>query len=415
MGKTISEAFGELSITISSQQIHGVEKQAVHFFLRKTHPLTFDGPYCGVDPVAWTTSDTDALFELFQLHPRDVEAKIRECPAIDRNFIVTSDPFNLLVMWLCHLAPIYIKDKRVCHDFMSNVLRLFMAKIFCSVVNNTWRYGANRGVMEATIMSLSRKSDIIRFESWRRLIESHIEKILDPHDRFYPVLVDASPDDMFLRVVSENQTALRAKIITFANAYYEAHAAGDMVGFISSVATSADGEKIIAQTASVIDSATAAMVSELLNPNMFIHDVSIADVAKMFSTISPNMLKTALLQINETAVIQAASRKFDIVKHDKEGTLFVGIRALMTEIVRTMVRICRVRQINIANHALVFKTMRDAFSSSRSLDKDIQAIKRSVAALVDPFNITVNQASQSALRLGVSYYLIYRTLGRMKV
>lgn len=411
---SISENFGNLGISISHAQIVAVERLAVHFVLRGTHPLTFDGPYIGVHPVAFTTADYNALFDVFGLRKQDVEAKVRMTPSINRNFAVTSDPYNLLSMWLVHLAPIYIKDKKVCYDFQSNILRLWLYKIFCSVVNHSFRHGTNEGIMIATVSELSRKSDIIQYESWKRLIDSHVTKILDPKDRFYSTIVDGSPDEAFLRVVSESQTALRAKLVTFAQAYYEAYQSGNSVGSRSAVAENADGEKIVAQTASVIESATQSMVSDILNPHMFVHDISVQDVADMFSTISPRMLKTTLLKINETAVLQLSSRSFDKVSTGKEGVTYLGVRALVLEIARSTIRMCRTRRVNMGNRVLVFNTMKDAYRSSRNLDPDVINIKRSVGVLIDPFNITSNEASQSALRLAVIYYLIYRLIQKMK-
>jgi hypothetical protein len=410
----ISEGFGDLGITISNSQIADMERLVVHFVLRKTHPLTFDGPYLGCDPVSFNPSDYNALFDIFKTHVQDVRKTIMKISSIDRTFIVTSDPFNLLSMWLVHLAPIYIKNKKICHDFQMNVLRYYHYRIFTSVVNNSFRHGTNPGIMEATIANLSRKSDIIRYESWKRLIESHCEKVLDPSDRFYKTVVDASPDDMFLRVISESQTALRAKIVTFAGSYYEAHSAGDSIKSRSAIAENADGERIIAQTASVIDSATQAMVSEILNPNAFIHDISVEGISDLFSTISPRMLKTALLKINEAAVLQTSSRTFDKVDVSKDGTLYIGVRVLVIEIIRSMVRMCREKKVSMGSRAKVFQTMKDAYSSSRNLDVDIVAVKRSVAHLTDSFNITQNDASRSALRLAVICYLIYRMIEKMK-
>ena len=411
---TISESFGELGITITKSQIAEIEKMAIYFSTRKTHPLTFNGMALGVHPIAFTTADNNALFDVFGIRRQVVEQAIRETSTIDKNFIVTSDPYNLLVMWLCHLAPIYIKDKKVCREFSLNLMRLFLYKVFCSVVNNSFRHGASEGVAASTVASLSRKSDIVKYESWKKLIDVQCEKIIDPEERFYKILVDGAPDDLFLRVISESQTAIRAKVVTYAVAYYEVHASGDSVKSQSAISQNADGERILVQTASVIDSATQSMVSEILNPNMFVHDTSIQDVVGMFTTISPRMLKTALLRINETAVLQTSSRTFDKVQIDKEGTLYIGVRALVIEVIRSMVRICRERRINMGNRSLVFETIRDAYRSSRSLDVDIVAIKRSVAHLTDSFDITVNDAYKAAIRLAVIYYLVYRCLIKMK-
>lgn len=411
----ISEGFGELGITITHQQILQVERFVISFLLRKTHPLTFDGIELGVNPVAFTTSDYNTLFDIFHIHPKDIESKIAKISSINPSFNVTSDPFNLLCFWLCHLAPIYIKDKRVAHNFMTNVLRLFHYKIFCSAVNNSFRHGANKGIMAATIGSMTLKSDIIRLESWKLLIDSHIEKILDPKDKVYQTIVDVSPDEEFLSTIAKQQTALRSKIVTFAQAYYDTHAAGDSIGSISAISTNADGEKIIAQTASVIDSATSSMVSEILNPNMFVNEVSVKDISNMFSNVSASMLRTALLRINTEAVLQTSSRTFDKVVVKKDVTIYVGIRALVMEIISSTVRMCRTKKINMGNKGLVFKTMRDVYSSSRSLDKDVLNIKQSIGHLVDPFNITINAPSQAALRLAVIYYIVYRTILKMKL
>jgi len=411
----ISEGFGELGITISNQQILQLERLVIHFLLRKTHPLTFDGIELGVHPVAFTTGDYNALFDIFKIHPKDIEVKIRQIPSIDPSFNVISDPFNLLCFWLCHLAPIYIKDKRVAYNFMTNVMRYFLYKIFCSAVNNSFRHGTNKGVMAATVASMTLKSDIIRYESWKLLIDSHVERILDPKDRVYQTIVNAHPDDVFLSTIGKQQTALRQKVVTFAQAYYETHAAGDSIGSISAVSTNADGEKIIAQTASVIDSATSSMVAEILNPNMFVHEVSVKDISDMFSNVSASMLRQALLRINTEAVLQTSARTFDKVIIQKDVVTYVGVRALIVEIIRSTIRMCRTKNVNMGNKGKVFKAMRDVYQSSRSLDNDISNVKHSVAMLVDPFNITVNVPSQAALRLAVIYYIVYRTLNHMKV
>lgn len=411
----ISEGFGELGITISNQQIIQTERLVTSFLLRGTNPLTFNGIELGVNPVAFKTTDYNALFDIFKIHPKDIETKIRNIPSIDQSFNVTSDPFNLLCFWLCHLAPIYIRDKRVAHNFMTNILRYFLYKIFCSVVNNSFRHGTNKGVMAATISAMTLKSDIIRLESWKLLIDTHVERILDPKDRVYQTIVDAQPDEVFLSTIAKQQTALRSKIVTFAQAYYDTHAAGDSIGSISAISTNADGEKIIAQTASVIASATSSMVSEILNPNMFVHEVSVKDISNMFSNVSASMLRTALLRINTEAVLQTSARTFDKVDVKKDVKTYIGIRALVNEIIRSTVSHCRTKQINLGNKAKVFKTMRDVYTSSRSLDTDISNVKHSVATLVDPFNITVNVPSQAALRLAVIFYIIYRLLGHMKV
>jgi hypothetical protein len=411
---TIAENFGKLGISISHHEILQIERLVIFFCIRKTHPLTFDGTMIGVDPILFSQSDYNALFDIFKISIKDVEKAIKNTQSIDKNFIVTSDPFNLLCMWLVHLAPIYIKDKRICHEFSMNILRYLHYKFFCSVVNNSFRHGANRGVMEATINSLTKKSDIIRYESWRVLIDTHCERVLDPKDRLYTTILTASPDDKYIKVLAEIQNSIRRKIVIVAQAYYLNSSEGNSVKSMSSISENAEGEKIIAQSASVIDSAQAAMVIEVLNPNVFVQDSLVKDVAEIYSNISERMLKIALLKINEEAVIQQSSRKFDKVDISNGEVTYIGIRALILEIIRLMVSICRTKGVNLGSRVKVFKTVRDAYGSSRTTDPDILAVKRSIAQIIDPYELTTNESSKSALRLAVISYIVYRTILKMK-
>lgn len=411
---SIVEAFNKLSITLDRTHAVKLEKMLIYFLSRETHPLTFNGMTLGVHPIAFKDADYNALFDLVHLRKQDVEKVVRECHSIDRNFAVISDPYNLLIFWLFHLSPQFFKDKNICQQFQFNLIKFFILKVFCSVTNNSFRYGANESIMMVAISELTLKSDVIRLGSWDALIDSHVERLVDPKDRFYKILVDIPSDELFLRVIAETQTAIRAKIVTFAQNYYLAHSKGDRIDYKSSVAQNAEGEKILAQTASVIDSATQSMISELLNNQLFVNDIAVNDVANLYKSISARMLKTALFKINETAIFQTSQRQFDEIKHVQDKIIYVGLRALIIELIRSMITICRKRRVNMGNKALVFETMRNIYTSSRTTDQDILNVKASVSELVDGFKITSNNVSSSTLKLAVISYLLYRTISKMK-
>jgi hypothetical protein len=411
----ITEGFGALGISINNNHILKMKELVVRFTIRGSNPLTLHGNTLGVHPIVFKDSDRDALFDIFGVDYAHFKNTIKGIHTIDKTRNVQSDPFNLLCFWLIYLAPIFIKNERIRHGFMMDVLRYFNFKIFTSVVNNSFPHGANEGVMEATVMSLNKKWDIIKYKTWSGLIESHCEKFLDQHDRRLSTPVfELSSDEKFLNVVAEMQGMLRQKIVTFAQNYYATHAEGTSLKSKSSVGTGEDGEKIVAQQASVIESASAAMISELLNLSMFINDSRIDDVSRQVSSISSRMLKSALMELNRIAVIQASSKKFDLTEKAPVGINYIGVRVLLLVIIKTMLRHCQQKKVNPANHAAVFSTMQAAYTSSRIMDQDIADIKRSVGLIIDHLGITSNEASKASLRLGVIYYIIYRTLEKMK-
>lgn len=411
----IQPAFNSLGIVVDRAKIRAVQSMVLHFRLRDTNLLTLNGMLLACDPIAFKTQDRSALFHIFGIEERDVANLIKKIPTIDRSHNVESDPFNLLCFWLIHLGYVYLDDARIRHDFQMAICQYYHYKLFTSIVNNSFRHGANRGIMQATINSLTKKSDIVRYESWGALIDAHCEKFLEDTGENGRGLEKASPDELVKRWITGTQTALRNKIVLIAKTYYEAHKNGDTIGYSSSVSEDAEGEKIIAQTASVVDSVMLEMVRDVTVLNMWLDDTDIALVANNYSALTPKMLKTFLSLFSEEAVHQMSSRTFDLVKSKKGSpdVLYVGIRAFLFEIVRSSLRFCRLKKLNPAQKATCTTALRDVYASSRNTDVDILNIKNSMAHLISTFRVEYNETAMSAMKLAMIQYIILRVFRKL--
>lgn len=406
----IKQAFDTLGITLDRNRIRQMQTMEIHFRLRGTNILTFNGMLLGVHPIAFKTPDRNAFFSIFGIEEKQVSDLIRKIPTIDRSHNVESDPFNLFAFWLMHSAFLYIEDPRVRHNFQMSVCKYYHYKLFTSIVNNLFRVGAIEGVMQAVINNLTNKSDITRYESWGNVIDDRCTKILDPESKYYKPMQLATPDEAFKRLLSGSQTSLRNKMVIVAQKYYEAYNNGDRVGYASSTSEDADGEKIIAQTASVIDSTMADLVSDVLTLNTWLNETDIKLVAGSYSALTPNMLRLMLTQFSEEAVYQMSKRTFDktITKRGEKGTLYVGIRALLFEMVRSSIRFCVFKGINPARKAECLDALRSVYSSSRNLDQDIIDIKNSVTVIIREMRLDYSETAVLALRLALVQYILVR-------
>ena len=411
----LKEKFSQLQITITPKQIRDMIAIERGFRMARTNILTFNGPYLGCYPISFKTSDTNALYHLFETDPHQIQALIRQIPAINTSFNVESDPFNLLCMWLMHLAFIYIEKEKTRYEFMASVCRYFHYRVFTSTVNNSFRKGAIRSVMDAAIHGMSKKPDIVRMESWGAIIDKHVEGILDPTKKTYKILQTATPDDAFVDIAPKAQTAIRNKVVGFAVAYYDAYDKGQMIRTSSSLVETRDGERIIAQTADVVDTTMNNMVSDALSPHTWINDGYIQTVTRQFSVVSPAMMRKALQLFSETAAQQSRQRTLDkiIPAKGKEPPIYVGIRALLFEMIRGTVRFCRVKDINPGRKFQVLSELKDAYASSRSQDPDIIAIKSSVAYFFKDTDITFSEPARAALRLAMIHYILLKALHKM--
>lgn len=412
---TLKDKLSELQITITPKQIKAMLALEHNFRLYRTNIMVFNGPYLGVYPISFKTSDTNALYHLFEVDPVQIRELIRQIPAINTDFNVQSDPFNVLCFWLMHLAFLYIDKERTRYEFMTAVCKYFHYRVFTSTVNNSFRVGAIKSVMDAALASMSKKPDIIRYESWGAIIDKHVEHILSPSSDSYRIIKNASPDKDFAELAGKAQTAIRNKIVGFAVVYYDVFKKGDRIRTTSSLSETADGERIIAQTASVIDTTMNAMVTDVLSPHTWLSERDIVRVASQFTAITPAMLRNALTTFSEEAAKQSRQRTLDKIlpARGDRPVIYVGIRVFLFELIRSSLRFCDMRQINPGRKLEMFNELRDTYASSRNQDPDVRSIKESVTYFFDKSEIGYSDTARPALRLAVIQYILMKMLYKM--
>lgn len=412
---SVKQKLSELPITITPKQIKGMLALEHNFRLYKTNILVFNGPYLGVYPISFKTSDTNALYHLFDVDAEQVRDLIEQIPVINTDYNVQSDPFNVLCFWLMHLAFVYIDKERTRYEFMSAVCKYFHYRVFTSTVNNSFQVGAIKSVMDATIAGMSKKPDIIRYESWGAIIDKHVANMLQPTSDTYRILKNAAPDKDYVELAGKAQTAIRNKVVGFAKEYYEVFARGDQIKTSSSLQETADGERIIAQAASVIDTTMNAMVTDVLSLHTWVSERDITRITANATAITANMLRTVLTTFSEEAAKQSRQRTLDKVIPAKGDTptIYVGIRVLLFELIRSSLRMCQIRDINPGHKLAMFNELKDAYTSSRNQDPDVRSVKASISYFFDHSEIRYSESAKAALRLAVIQYILMKMLYKL--
>ena len=405
----VVDALSQLGIKITNKQIAQMESAVIHFEIRGSNPLTLNGQTIGVYPIAFIDSDRSALFHIFGIEESDMRDAIEAIPTIQKEWKVASDPFNVLCAWVMHLAFIYIRQDRIRHAFLMNVAKYLHYRFFTSIVNHNFIHGANEGVMQAAINSLSRKYDLVVYGSWRKTIEARCEDLISNKSIHYDVLQTGSPDKAFVYLLSDIQSRLRDKIGNITEIYYTFHREGVTIDTQSTVKTDADGEKILTQKTSVFDSTITNMTQEILNLVSFLDSDDIKLVTSKGSSVSPDLLRAVIVDMSELAASQVASRQFDQVEKTKHGTIDVGMRVLIANLLRTSYAFCINNGVNMNSKIAIYQALRNAYSSSRIADPDILRVRNSMANFVDKLGRTKREATLSALRICVIMYVVVRS------
>lgn len=408
---SITQAFSELHVTIDDRLILQMEHMVIAFETRLPgHLMALNSQMIGVHPIAFLDSDRSALFQLCHVSEKQMSAAIHQVPAINPAFKVPSDPFNLLCVWLLHVAVIYIADPAVRLRFQMSVAKYLHYRFFTSLVNYRLPHGANEDVMTAVVNSLTQKFDIVVYGSWRKALEARCVDLLSKESIHYHTIQTAAPDAKVLYILTDVQTRLRDKINTMCEIYYKFHQDGIKIGSKGATTTDREGEKILVSRNSVFDAAISNVSIEILNVHQFVDRPSVALIARQFSSVSTTMLCAVLTEWSALATEQTRSQQFDYVDHKNGTDVYIGARALVSAIIQTSFRYCISNRIALSSKARVWVQLKNVYSSSRVTTPDVLAVKDSVGLFVEQVGKTSRDSTKASLRLALIMYVIYRAL-----
>ncbi len=406
---SIVQAFSKLNISITDAMISQMENLVIGFEIRSGHAIALNSQSLGVHPIAFVDSDRHAIFAIFHTSETKLREAIHAAPNINITYKVTSDAFNLLCVWLLHLSVIYIADEKVRFRFQLNVAKYLHYRYFTSLVNHNFPHGAVDGIMTAVINSLTRKSDIVIYGTWRKVIEARCTDLIDKTSIHYNVIQTATPDSKVLYILSDTQSRLRDKINLICEVYYQYHKQGISINSKSATSTDLEGEKILITKNSVFDNTISNMTIMVLNVHLFVDSTAANEVASQFQAISPSMLCAILTEWSVLATEQTKTNLLDYVEKTNDGDLYIGVRALIATIIQTSFRYCINNRVVLSNKAQVWVQLKNMYSSSRIITPEIIAIKNSVGYFVDSIGRTSRESTKSSLRLALIMYVIYRS------
>lgn len=408
MTTTIRTALSGLHITITDKTIAAFETLVRGWELRRTHPIALNSQTIGVHAIAFTPEDRVALFATFGIDEQRVRSLTQRLAVINQDFKVRSDPFNILAIWLIHMAYRAIEDPAHRARFQLTVAQYLHYRFFTSLVNHYFSYGATEKYMLAAVNSLSRRFDIITHGTWRAVIEERCKDLLSQSSIHRHALETADDDEMFLRVIQDLQSRIRDKIKNITRVYFEARERGDVINSRSATVETENGTELV-QSARTLDIMIYNLQNEILSARLFVNDDLVRKIAAQFNAVSPDMLRATLLRLVEIAETQRDSKQLDLVRTNDGLELFVGLRALLTHLIQKTYRYCMRNGVDITNQAAVYLKVKNIFTSSRINDDDILAVKQSVSYFVDLISTSRRETTNSSLRIGVILYIITRS------
>lgn len=422
MQSFVVQEFGRLGVTLTDAHVVEMTRLVIGFETRGSHVMALNSQTLAVHRAVFTDGDRAAVFQLVGLTEDQVKAAVRQIPTIDPNHKVASDAFNLLSVWLLHLAAVQLRNPTARHGFQMAVAKYLHYRFFTSLVGNFFRHGAREDTMLATINRLSRKYDIVTAGTWKKAIALRCEDLLGPQSIHHATIQTASPDQKVTYLLTDTQTRMRDRIKHIADVYYTTKADGVGVAERASV-VEIDGEKVLTQSTSTFDAMVSTMTVELMNSRAFVDRTVAGYIARQFSAVSPSLLITVLTAMADLAQSQAQSKALDqeiLVEGTKVGLatqdqvkVYAGMRALVTNVIHASFRYCLKNNIPFDNRAELMIRIKNIYASSRITDDNINKVKASLVHFVDQLGVTSRDSTKSSLRLAIALYIVVRSFRRL--
>lgn len=460
MSTTIRDILTEkVKVNITPDLVNKIHEFVVSYETTGTNLNAFNSPYLGLYQCLFTESNKNDFFELFDIDSEsfatnivsnaftvfgvnirdlnpllrksmDAEQKymmtagftsidmrkiIKSIPAIDSNFKVVSDPFNVFTTYLLYCFSKSKLSENLKRQAQFDTLKLLQYKYFTSLVNHRFPYKTNEAIMQATFESLTEKFDIKKYGTWKLVMENRVADMLS-NDSIHKKTISTFVDDKaVLYFITDFQTRIRNQINIFVEEYMRIKEIGDRFGSYSTTGTDSEtGETVYIDQETKLDTCINKVYADCLSISRFIDDQAIRLTSSMFTAVNNTQVRNMLVGFSEYAVKKIKENKKDEIKTQNDSILYLGPYVFIDNVIRQTYRYCARNGVNTSRPVEVIKTAKNVYSSSRISDASIVNIKMTVTDLITKIQHNTRETTVSALKIALIIYIVIKSIREMK-
>lgn len=201
------------------------------------HMTFFGGNLTGVQVVRFTTQDKNKWFtDILEVDDILLEEKILALPAINKDYHVSSDLFNITAMWLIHKfmnSPLLNDDKK--EQAMVDVALAMHYRFLTSLLYRYYKYPADPQVAAAAYAQLSFKYLLKQAGSWNAALIARCKDFLGKHSIHYNTLKKFDNDLDIVYMLNDTQGRIRDMLKNIYGEFMKVHKEGIRISSTSSM------------------------------------------------------------------------------------------------------------------------------------------------------------------------------------
>lgn len=396
--------------TFTPEFVAKITKFVINYELRGTNIQAFNTFTLGVHKCFFGDTDRDNFFSLFNINVNEIRKLTNKITTIDPKFRVVSDPFNLFISYVLHciVASPHLPAWDI-NNIRSDGLKVMMLiqyKFFTSLVNHYFPHAPNEGTMRAAYETMSNKFEIKMYGTWAKVLEERAKQFLGPNSIHINTLKQFDNDKNILYFISDLQTRVRTQVSAFTATFYETKDKQDTISMYTSLGSDNEGEKVLMDSNTPIESAIMNIFTDCMNVNTFI-DLRLINVAtSQFTNINATSFKAFLITFSEYATVMYRKNKSKETMVIDSCTIITGPELFLQTLLRQCYRVCANNHVDLNRPLLILKTVKDVFSSSRISDEDILQLRKTLEYFVLKLQANRRDIIMSGLRICFVLYIV---------
>lgn len=361
---------------------------------RDEHVTFFGGHYLGVERIRFFDTDRDQWFdEVLQIDEAYLQENIHSVKAINKDWKVAGDPFNLSVVWFVHqcMAKLNPRDKLV-HEAMVEALVVLQFRFYTSIYSYYFEKPVDTQAAAAVYSALSMKFAIKALESWGALLRDRAENFIAKDSIHYRDFLKFDKDEAVLYIVTDMSTRTR-KTIKDQYKVLEMIRSGNtrIENYSSSI--NLNGEKIIRDHVNAYNTAKYYLLDVSGNESSFIKLELVNVVLDLMTTTS----RQSLLDVLQ-AMSRAQGTKRDYVEDFMQDTLMHAFDYIVRN------------RVAFNDAMFILEKMKALYMSSKTSDKLLLSLRSRIERYAKQNSSLRSPSALASVRTAVMLYCLLRAL-----
>lgn len=360
------------------------------------HISFFGGHLIGVHKVRWTGDEEDFWFmEILEVGDYEVKSDLHRLPGINPEFKVSSDIFNLSVIWLLH-AIYNSKDlnEEQKYQGMLDVALILNYRYITSRLAYYFKFAADPDLAEQTYSKLTYKFSIKQFKTWQNVLTNRSKDIIDKEGIHIKTISQMASNDDVVKMINDTQGRIRDMIKNIFSVLMEVQKTGKVLTTNSDV-SDFNGESILKDKINGLSTYTQYLKSIVSERNSFIKD----DLVNIINRVLPNISLVLFEEFLEWISDHFTDKRNNIIEEVLEEIMVHSYQYLEDN--RSILK-------GSVNLVILVERLKGVYTASRSSDETLLTLRYEIEKLITKATGNKNKNIVPTIRTGFMLYVICR-------